>query len=377
MVKVLIVMGRYLPGYKDGGPVRTTKNIIDQLGDEYDIRVTCYDRDIGDSEQYPGIKIYNWNCVGKGLVYYVPEMGFTDQIIRMLAKQVDIIYVWGCYDDYARKILKLKRLNLINNKIVIASMGLFSPRAFRIKYLKKKTVTTIMNILGLFKNVYWSVTSEMEKEELKQQIWAKNEQIYIAEDLPRKVNLKPIKKIKKLNKLKVVWISRIAPKKNLIEAIQILKMCSVQICFTIYGPIFDKKYWEKCQKELYKLPNNIKWEWKGNLDSEKVIETLQQYHVFLFPTLGENFGHVIQEALSAGCPCIISDQTPWQDLEKNNAGYVYRLEDMKSFAQALEKYSRMDQYEYDLCCNSALEYARKRYESNIKNTGYRKIFDLN
>lgn len=371
-------MGRYLPGYKDGGPVRTTKNIIDQLGDEYDIRVACYDRDAGDSEQYPGIKLYDWNHVGKGLVYYVPERGFTDRTILNLAKQVDIIYIWGCYDIYARRILKLKRLNLIKNKVVLASMGLFSPQAFRIKYLKKKTVTTIMNFLGVFRKVYWSVTSEMEKKELQQHVWAKDEQIYIAEDLPRIVDPQPIKKIKKKNVLKVVWISRIAPKKNLVRAIEILENCNVQtqIYFTIYGPVFDEKYWKKCQKELDKLPQNIKWEWKGNLDSEKVVETLKQYHIFLFPTLGENFGHVIQEALSAGCPCIISDQTPWQDLEKNNAGYIYKLEDMQGFVYALEKYAKMDQGEYELCCKSALKYAEKKCEESIINTGYKKIFDL-
>mgnify|MGYP006922489383 CR=1 FL=1 len=31
--KVLIIMGRYLPGYKDGGPVRSIKNLVDRLGD--------------------------------------------------------------------------------------------------------------------------------------------------------------------------------------------------------------------------------------------------------------------------------------------------------------------------------------------------------
>ena len=36
------------------------------------------------------------------------------------------------------------------------------------------------------------------------------------------------------------------------------------------------------------------------------------FDLFTFPTRGENFGHVIPEALSAGTPIILSDQTPWQ-----------------------------------------------------------------
>jgi hypothetical protein len=42
---------------------------------------------------------------------------------------------------------------------------------------------------------------------------------------------------------------------------------------------------------------------------------LAEYDLFLFPTLGENYGHVISEALASGCPVVISDQTPWRNLE--------------------------------------------------------------
>lgn len=375
MKKILIIMGRYLPGYKEGGPVRSTKNLVDQLGNEYDIRVACYDRDSGDKEQYSNIKLFEWNNVGNGLVYYVPEKGFTIRVILDLAKQVDIIYMWGCLNTYTIKILALKRIGIAKNKVVVASMGLFSPKAFRIKYLKKKIVVSMMNFMGLFRNVYWSVTSEMEKNELQQQVWAKDEKIYIAEDLPRIVNSEAIKKAKNPAELKVVWISRIAPKKNLSKAIEILEKCKASIEFTIYGPIFDEEYWKLCQNKLSNLPPNIKWEWKGNLDSEKVVETLKGYHVFLFPTLGENFGHVIQEALSAGCPCIISDQTPWQDLYEKNAGYVGALDNINGFVQELEKYAAMNQSEYDFYCNSALDYVVQKSQESIKNTGYRKIFD--
>ena len=375
MKKILIIMGRYLPGYKEGGPVRSTKNLVDQLGKEYDIRVACYDRDSGDKEQYSNIKLFEWNNVGNGLVYYVPEKGFTIRVILDLAKQVDIIYMWGCLNTYTIKILALKRIGIAKNKVVVASMGLFSPKAFRIKYLKKKIVVSMMNFMGLFRNVYWSVTSEMEKNELQQQVWAKDEKIYIAEDLPRIVNSEAIKKAKNPAELKVVWISRIAPKKNLSKAIEILEKCKASIEFTIYGPIFDEEYWKLCQNKLSNLPPNIKWEWKGNLDSEKVVETLKGYHVFLFPTLGENFGHVIQEALSAGCPCIISDQTPWQDLYEKNAGYVGALDNINGFVQELEKYAAMNQSEYDFYCNSALDYVVQKSQESIKNTGYRKIFD--
>ena len=39
---ILIIMGRYLPGYKDGGPVRSIKNLVDYLGDEYNFKITNF-----------------------------------------------------------------------------------------------------------------------------------------------------------------------------------------------------------------------------------------------------------------------------------------------------------------------------------------------
>lgn len=142
-----------------------------------------------------------------------------------------------------------------------------------------------------------------------------------------------------------------------------------------FANAYVQEYWEECKQELRKLPNNVKWEWKGNLDSENVVETLKLYHVFLFPTLGENFGHVIQEALSAGCPCIISDQTPWQDFEAQNVGYVFPLDDKSDFVNAVERYAAMGQKEFQNVSGKAHQYAVNVSNNKVKNTGYRYMFE--
>ena len=373
---ILIIMGRYLPGYKDGGPVRSIKNLTDFLGKEYNFKILTCDRDHGDTEAYPNIKVNAWNRVGYAEVYYVPPKGFSQKLIVELAGQVDLVYVCGCFNDYAINTLVANRLGKIKVPVVVAAMGLFSPKEFQLKYKKKKTFTTIFNMLGMFKNIYWSATSEMEISEIKQQIKATDKQFFIAEDLPRKVAESNVKKEKKAGSLKVVWISRIAPKKNLKYTIDIMKKAESNIEFTIYGPAHVQEYWEECKQELRKLPSNVKWEWKGNLDSENVVETLKYYHVFLFPTLGENFGHVIQEALSAGCPCIISDQTPWQDFEAQGVGYVFPLDNESLFANAVEKYAAMGQEEFQSVSEKAHQYAVSVSNDKVKNSGYRKIFNM-
>jgi len=372
---ILIITGRYLPGYKDGGPVRSIKNLTDYLGNEYNFKILTCDRDHGDIEPYSNIKVNDWNRLGKADVYYVPPKGFTFKVILNLVEQVDLVYICGCFNDYAINTLILNRIGKIRKPVVVASMGLFSPLEFKLKYKKKKLFTTIFNVLGMFKNIYWSATSEMEINEIKKVIWAKDEQFFIAEDLPRMADSTPIYKEKNIGELSVVWISRIAPKKNLIGAIEILQKVESKIKFSIYGSIHVEEYWEECKKMLEQLPSNVSWNYKGIVDSEKVVDVLKKYHVFLFPTLGENYGHVIQEAFSAGCVCLLSDQTPWNDLEEKGVGYVFSVDEKNKFAAIIDEYSRLTEIEMQCLVDKSLNYAIDNSNSKVKNTGYRKIFE--
>ena len=377
MKQILIVMGRYLPGFHDGGPVRSTANLIEQLGDEYDIRVLCYDRDHGDAAQYPGIRLYDWNRVGKGLVYYVPEGGITRGVLLKLAAQADLLYLWGCFNRYTIGALQLNRAGRIEIPVVVAAMGLFSPNEFRRKYAKKKLVTEVLNRTGLFREVYWSVSSEREARELRAQVRTADDRILIARDLPCPADGRPVPKPKEPGRLKVVWLSRIAWKKNLTGAIRILRGVKAEVRFTIYGPIdYAPDCWEACRAELAQLPPNIRWEYGGEVPPDQVIETLRAHHVFLFPTLGENYGHVIPEALAAGCPCILSDQTPWQDLEAAGAGFAFPLDHPGAYVQALEAYAAMDAEAFGAAADRAVQYAARNSRDQAANTGYRRIFAL-
>ncbi len=374
MKKVLILMGRYLPGYKDGGPVRTIKNLTDILGSEYNIRIMCHDRDHGDLECYPNIAVNAYNKIGNASVFYVKNGEFKFKTILKEIKKVDVVYCCGPYNNYAIKVMILKRLELFKQKLFVASMGSFSRGALSLKNKKKKVFLTLMKQIGLFKNVIWSVTSSVEEEELKNVI-GKQAKCIIAEDLPRIEKIDHIYQ-KEENHLKVVFISRIAKKKNLLGAIEIISnLINIAIQFDIYGPIEDNDYWNECKQQLELLPSNISWDYKGECNSDNVIDTLSNYDVFLFPTLGENFGHVISEALIAGCLPIISDQTPWLDLEECKCGNVISLDNQNLFIKALERYSAMDQKEFSYYVNNAQNYIKVKNEESIKNTGYREIFN--
>jgi glycosyltransferase involved in cell wall biosynthesis len=146
-----------------------------------------------------------------------------------------------------------------------------------------------------------------------------------------------LRAIKVKGQLDVVWMSRIVRKKNLDGALAYLSGLRGEVRFTVYGPVEDTQYWSECRRLMSDLPNNVRAEYAGVLKQEAVVAALEKHHVFLFPTHGENYGYAICDALTAGCPVIISDQTPWRGLGGAGVGWDIPLADQKRFVGSLQQ----------------------------------------
>lgn len=376
MKKILILAGRYLPGYKDGGPVRTLINLTDLLGDEYDFRIVVLDRDHGDKEPYQNIKINEWNRVGKAKVWYYEPGQMNFSLIRKLSKDVDLIYLCGFYNSYGYKTLILNRFKLLYNKpVVVASMGSFSTGALYQKHIKKVTFIKLCKMFGLFRNITWSVTSKLEMDDV-QRVISNSAKCIIAEDLPRTdIDIDNDKKRNKI--LKIVFLSRISPIKNLDYCINVLKKIKFDVIFDIYGPLEDSEYWQRCETLLKNLSLNINWKYCGEIDTNKVSEVFSKYDLFLFPTKGENYGHVIFESLASGCIPIISDQTPWLNLTEKNVGYIIPLSNIDDYVSVINKCILMDNDEIETVFKNAVNFALQKIIDSKNDTGYRMIFEGN
>jgi glycosyltransferase involved in cell wall biosynthesis len=68
---------------------------------------------------------------------------------------------------------------------------------------------------------------------------------------------------------------------------------------------------------------------------------MKNYDLFFLPTLGENYGHVIFEALASGVPVLISDRTPWQNLKTLGVGTDMPIGDPHDFAKEIDAFSKM------------------------------------
>jgi len=84
---------------------------------------------------------------------------------------------------------------------------------------------------------------------------------------------------------------------------------------------------------------------------------ISKHHIFILPTKGENFGHAIFEALSQGKPILISNQTPWRNLQQSKVGWDLSLKEPHLFLEAIEQAASFDQQEYNEWSQNAWNYA--------------------
>ena len=90
--------------------------------------------------------------------------------------------------------------------------------------------------------------------------------------------------------------------------------------------------------------------------------TLAEYDLFLLPTRGENFGYAIFDALEVGLPVMLSDLTPWQDLERIGAGWSLPLAEPDRFAAAIDRMAALAPAER----NALRRAARSLAESSLQ-----------
>ncbi|WP_213956026.1 glycosyltransferase [Variovorax sp. dw_954] len=217
------------------------------------------------------------------------------------------------------------------------------------KKWKKDIFIRICRRCGVYRNIVWHASTELEALDIRRTLGPLASDIRVALD----VSLPPQRTeggISFLNvdrlPLKICFISRISRKKNLHYALQVLNRVTANVVFNVYGPCEDEVYMAECASMSVGMPPNVRVNYCGPLEYSLVSEMLASHHLFFFPTLGENFGHVIAESLAAGTPVLVSDQTPWRNLNQYGAGWDFSLADPSVFSDAIERVSGMRAADY-------------------------------
>lgn len=327
-VRVLTLVEYYLPGFRAGGPLRTISNMVDGLPDEVDFRIFTRDREVGAPSSFAGVLVDGWNEVRGAQVYYASPGAVRSMSPRALARVIesaepDVIYLNSFFAPMTVRFVGWRRLGLIPAApVVIAPRGELSVGALQFKSRRKQAYIRAARQLGLYRSMLWQASSPLEEEEI-QQLMGPGLPVQVAPDmLAPMTGAAPGPREKREGEARFIFISRITPKKNLRFAIETFAgLTRGRARLDVYGSVRDAEYMRQCETAARGLPPNVEYAYQGELPHERVPEVLRGYHFFVLPTLGENFGHAVIEAMQAGCVPLISDQTPWLELGRERAGW--------------------------------------------------------
>ena len=360
--RILVLIDHYLPGDKFGGPVRSVANMVEGLGDSFSFWIVTQDCDYLDSRPYCGISVNTWNQVGRSMVYYTSPGSFSCGKLKQIIAEVgpEVIYLNSLFSTDSIRFLGWRRLGLLpDTPVVLAPRGELSPGALQLKWFKKRLFISLSSRLGLLDKLLWQATSPLEEKHISV-CMGNLARSAIAPNIPAACDDRGRQiagSAKSPGKMRLVFLSRITPKKNLSYALEMLRGVRGEVKFDIYGAADPESCWRSCQAILASLPENVQVEYRGNLPNERVAETLLGYDFFLLPTLGENFGHAIFESFSAGCPVLISDQTPWRNLAEQHLGWDIPLDEPDRWRSVLQECIDMEAADQALMSKACTDFA--------------------
>jgi glycosyltransferase involved in cell wall biosynthesis len=375
--KIAVLADWYLPGTRAGGPVRSLHAMMELLRDHYSFYVITRHNDLGSDQPYSDV-VPDKLVVAEGIhYYYFKKESLSRQSIRnlLLSIQPDLIYLnsfWSFY--FSVGILAGTKDEFKAIPVLLAPRGMLGSGARSIKSLKKNLFLFVIRFTGWYRQLSFQATNRVESDDIRRSF--PRNRIFLTANIPGARPV-PNKAEKSADRISLFFLSRISPVKNLHFALECLRQLpdNIQADYFIYGNAEDAAYVRQCETIMRQFPATIRAEFKGEIPFNEVQEKISRHHCLFMPTLNENYGHSIVESLFSGCPAIISDQTPWTDLEEYGAGYSHSLSSHEPFIRAIAHFARMDQQPFDIASKAAIDYISQKTDISKIQGDYIRMFD--
>ena len=345
---------------------------------EFFIVTSAYD--LGASKPYDSLQTNQWNSILIGNIqtkiwYANSKIKYSHY--RNIIKDINTDYVYlNCMYSYRFFLFPLLNRNKLfhkETKFIISPRGILQPGSLAIKSNKKLLYLQLLKKSRLLINCAWHASGKEEFIAIQKK-FGLTTSIQTISNIPKRPSINIQKTEKKNDILKLVHLSLISPVKNIKKLIQVLAECTQQVTLDIYGPIKDETYWNECKKVMLILPSNIKVIYKGDLQPNKVQQTLKDYDSLISLTTGENFGHALYESLSVGRPIITSYYTPWNSLEEKKAGWNVDISNKEQISELLNALATKSNNKWQVYCEGAHQLAKKYFVEQNFEDSYRKLF---
>lgn len=339
---VLILIGALWPGNDASGPNISIAALAEALQDEFEFLAVSRDRPFGAAA--PSATSGEWFAWRGGRVRYCAPGTLGAEGLAKILREIpyDLLLLNGFHDrEFTIPALLMRRLGLAPRRATILSpRGEFSGGALGLKAGRKAAYQAAARGLGLLSDVWLHATNEDEAVDFRRG-FPYASRIVIAPNVRR-----PLEALEHrpapAGLLRIVFLGRVAPVKNLDLALRALAHVTARVSFDIYGPLQDATYWAECERLIAALPAGVSARHCGEIANDRAAELFAGADLLFLPSRSENFGHAIFEALSCGAPVLIGDATPWRDLEADSAGWDLPLGDPAVFARKIDALAAMD-----------------------------------
>lgn len=358
--KILILIEWFSPGFKAGGPIQSCVNMCLALQQAYEIFVLTTDTDHGETLPYQCIATNKWiqnDALGVEVYYAQKATLSARQIKKIIADvQPDFVYLNLLFSPhFVLYPLWLKLVGKLSAQVIVCPRGCLYNSALSLKFYKKKPLLLLYKWLGVHKLIRFHATNTREEKAILQ--YFQGSTVITANNLPNIQQHPFVTCNKQAGNLTCIFVARLVPIKNLLYLLKALMTVKADVTLTIAGPAEDEVYWETCKQQIAQLPSNIQCSYIGPQANNQLHQLLLHNHLFILPTAGENFGHAIIEALLAGRPVLISDQTPWLNLAEQHVGWHLPLNNTTDFAAVIEEVAGYNQDAFDNIAKNSWQYA--------------------
>lgn len=231
------------------------------------------------------------------------------------AKQPCLLHDHGIWLLHNHSIAKNARCFKIPR--VVSVHGMLEPWAWQYKAWKKRTAWMLFQHHDLITAQVLHATSESEAAHIRELC----PRVPVAV-IPLGVEVSPQNTQPAPSKQRIVlFLSRIHPKKgllNLIDAWHQLQPHGWKLM--IVGPD-ENGHKSLVEKKVRSLQLDSSVQFQDAVSGEAKWELYRKASLFVLPTLSENFGIVVAEALACGTPVITTKGAPWSDLDTYQCGW--------------------------------------------------------
>ena len=323
-MKVLHIIPTLSPEH--GGPSESVWRLVNGLQQQRLADVSLWTTDVDTSikhidqcqKQFPSAVFFG------GLRRPLKEFSvdFTAELLRH-AKQFELIHIHSVFNYISLVSASI----CLRRKIpyVISPRGMFQPWSLKQNEFAKK----LYRLAILDRHVRGArgvhATSALEMESLQRE-FPSARIANIPNPLPQMHGSAPpfLERFPEFkNKRILLYLSRIHPKKGVIELLEAWRRVTDDFPawhLVLIGP-GRPAHVKVMQTSITRLNLSQRVAWLGPLFGAERDEAYRAAELFIQPSFQENFGNSIAEALASSCPVITTRETPWKILEERQWGW--------------------------------------------------------